>query len=161
MRPRNRPKFNTGSGLTPNGGGPAGDRPGSAPKGIETGPPRVSRRALRGFFAPGTVGRQTSGPARRRRGRGGRVDELAATLGRPGRAAAGVTVELAAAAPADVVETKASSRSGTAAAGPVEPAAQPARRGHMRVGRRVNVPGDVGRPNPPSPQSDGTAATWR
>ena len=80
------------------------------------------------------------------------------TLGRPSRAAAGVAVELAAAAPADVVETEAPSRPGTAAAGSgVEPDAQPAKRGR----RRVDVLTTVARANPSTPPRAGTAATWR
>ena len=55
MRPRNRPNFNTDSGLTLNGGDPAGDRPGSVPKANETGPPGASRAGVRRFFAPGTA----------------------------------------------------------------------------------------------------------
>ena len=50
---------------------------------------------------------------------------------------------LAAATPADVVETEASSRPGTAAGPDVEPDAQPAGRGHRRVVPRGDVPADV------------------
>ena len=160
MSSRNRPKSNTGSGLTPNGGGPAGERPGSVPARTAARPPRASRAGVRRFFAPGTVASAAAEPG----GSGGPpadVDELVATLGRPGRAAAGVAVELAAAAPADVVETEASSRPGTAAAGPdVEPDAQPAKRGRRRVGRQVDVLTTVARANPSTPPPAGTAATW-
>ena len=142
MCSRNRPKFNTGSGLTPNSWGPAGERPGSAPHGSETGPPRVSRRALREFFAPGTA--------------------ATATLGRPGRAAAGVAVELAAAETADIVETETSTRPGTAAGGPdIEADAQPAERGRRRIGRQVDIQVDVARANPFTPPPDGPAGHWR
>ena len=161
MRPRNRPKLNTESRLTPNGGGPAGERPGSAPKGIETGPPGVSRRVLRGFFAPGTAVSAAAAAG----GSGGlpaAVDELVATLGRPSRAAGVMALEVAAASPASSVESEASSARGTAAAGhDVEPDAQPARRGRRRVGRQVGIQADVARANPFTPPPDGTAATWR
>ena len=62
MHPQNRPNFNTESGLTPNGGGRAGDRPGSAPKGNETGPPGASRAGVRRFFAPGTAASAATAP---------------------------------------------------------------------------------------------------
>ena len=155
MSARNRPKFNTESRLTPNGGGAAGGWLGSAPERNETGPPAASRPALRGFFAPGTAASAAAAPG----GSGGPpadVDALAATLGRPCRTA----VEVAAAAPAGGGETEASSRPGTAAAGPdVEPTAQPpARRGHRRVRRRVDVPADIARANPSTPPP-GTVAT--
>ena len=160
MCPINRPKFNTGSGLTPNSWGPAGERPGSAPQGIETGPPRVSRRALRELFAPGTA--TSAAPASG--GSGGLPGDVdAATLGRPGRAAgaeAVEVVEVVATAPAAGVEV--SGRPGTAAAGPgLEPAAQPPRRGHRRASRWVDVPADTARANPFTPPPDGPAATWR
>ena len=50
----NRPNFNSGSGLTPNGRGPAGERPGSARERNAVGSPRASRPSLRRFFASGT-----------------------------------------------------------------------------------------------------------
>ena len=84
----NRPKLNTGSGLTPNGGGAGGVPPGSAPERNALGSPRASRPALRGFFAPGTPAAAAASPG----GSGGQaadVDELAATLGRPRRDAGG------------------------------------------------------------------------
>ena len=148
MRPRNRPKFNAGSGLTPDGGGPAGERSGSAPKGIETGPSGVSRRALREFFAPGTAAAGGLAAA---------VGELAATLSRPIHNVGVVATEVAAAAPAAGGHTP-----GTAAAGPdVEPDAQPAERGRRRVGRQVDIRADVVRANPFTPPPDGTAGRWR
>ena len=53
---------------------------------------------------------------------------------------------------------RASSRSGTAAAGPdVEPDAQPARRGHRAVDRGSTVPADVARANPFTPPPAGPA----
>ena len=161
MCARNRPNFNTDSGLTPNGGGAGGVSPGSAPKGNAPRSPRASRPALRGFFAPGTPASAAAAPG----GSGGPpadVDELAATLGRPSRAA-GVEV-VAAATPAAGVEPEALSRPGTAAAGPVvEPDAQPARlarRGHRRT-RRVDVLADVARANPFTPPAGGPLSAWR
>ena len=66
------------------------------------------------------------------------------------------------AAPAGGVDTEASNRPGTAATGRgVEPDAQPARRAHRRVGRRVDVLADVTRVNPSTPPPDGTEATRR
>ena len=107
------------------------------------------RPALRRFFAPGTPA--SAGPAPG--GPGGppaAVDELAAPLGRPGCAGGVAADELAAVAPAASLGTEASSRPGTAAAGPdVEPDAQPARRGHSAVGRRVDVPRADHRPREP------------
>ena len=109
MSPGNRPKFNTESRLTPNGAGPAGERPGSAPERNAAGSPRASRPALRRFFASGTAASAAAVPS----GSGGLpadVDELAA----PG--------------PPAGVEAEASSRPGTGAAitGPdVEPDAVP------------------------------------
>ena len=129
MCPGNRPNFNTGNRLTPNGGGAGGVSPGSAPKGNAPRSPRASRPAIRGVFAPGTPASAAAAPG----GSGGPpadVDELAATLGRPSRDAVVEVVEVAAATPAAGVETEALSRPGTAAPGPgVEPDAQPARRG--------------------------------
>ena len=158
MCARNRPNFNTDSGLTPNGGGAGGVSPGSAPKGNAPRSPRASRPALRGFFAPGTPASAAAATG----GSGGPpadVDELAATLGR----AAGVeVVEVAAATPAASVETEALSRPGTAAPGPVvEPDAQPARRGHRRVTRRVYVLADAARANPFTPPAGGRLSAWR
>ena len=73
-----------------------------------------------------------------------------------------MAVELAAVAPAGGGEPEASSRAGTAAAGPdAEPDAQPARRSHRRVTRLVDIPADVTRANPVTPPPAGTAATWR
>ena len=158
MSSRKRPNFNTVSRLTPNGGGPAGERLGSVPKGTARRPPRASSPALREFFAPGTPASAAASPG----GSGGLPAdgaELAMTLGRPGRAAG---VEVAAAAPPAGVETEASSRPGTAGVGrpDVELDAQPARRGHRRVGRR-DVPADVARANPSTPPPAGPAAAWR
>ena len=115
MSPRNRPNFNTDSGLTPTGRGPAGERPGSAPERNETGSPRASRPALRRLFAPGTPASAAAAPG----GSGGPPAddaELAATLGRPGRGVGVVAAELAAAGPAAGVVAEASSRPGTGAA---------------------------------------------
>ena len=152
MCARNRPNFNTDSGLTPNGGGADGVSPGSAPKGNVPRSPRASRPAIRGVFAPGTPASAAAAPG----GSGGPpadVDELAATLGRPSRAAGVAEPSRSpAATPAAGVETEALSRPGTAAAGPgVEPDAQPARRGQRRVTRRVDVLADVARANPFTP----------
>ena len=114
---------------------------------------------VRRFFAPGTA---TSSAAGRRAGPEvcrSDIDEIAATLGCPSLAAAGVTVEVAAAAPADVVETEASTRPGTAAGPDVEPDAQPAKRGRRRVGRQVHI--RVARANPFTPPPPGPVATRR
>ena len=158
MCSRNRPNFNTESRLTPNGRGPAGEQPGSAPARNAAGSPRASKAGVRRFFAPGTSASATPAPG----GSGGLpadVDELAAPFGRPTRAAGDVAVEVAAAAAG--VETEASSRPGTAAGADVEPDAQPARRVHRPVTRRVDIPADVARANPSSPPPAGTATTWR
>ncbi len=161
MCARNRPNFNTESRLTPNGGGPAGERPGSAPKGIEVGSPRASRPALRRFFVPGTAAAAAAAPGRSG-GPPADGDELAAPIVRSGRAAGVEAVEVAAAVPAAGVETEASSRPGTVAAGPAaELDAQPARRGLRRVGRRVDVSVDVARATPSTPPPAGPAATRR
>ena len=114
MPPGNRPKFNTDSGLTPNGGGFAGERPGSAPEETARRHPRASRPALRRFFASGTAASAAAAPS----GSGGLpadVAELAAPLGRLGRAAGVVAAELAAPGPPVGVEAEASSRPGTGA----------------------------------------------
>ena len=148
MCPGNRPKSNTESRLTPNGRGPAGERPGSAPERNAAGSARASRAGVRRFFAPGTAASAAAEPG----GSGGPpadVAELAATLGRSDGAAG---VEVAAAAPTAGVDTEASSRPGTVAAGPdVEPDAQP----------RVDVPAAVARATPSTPPPAGTATTWR
>ena len=158
---RNRPKFNTESRLTPNGGGPEGERPESAPERNQAGPPRASRPALRRFFAPGTPAAAAPAPG----GSGGlpaAVVALVAPLGRPSRAAGVMALEVAAASPAAAGESEASSGRGAAAAGRgVEPDAQPARRGHRRIGRQVDAPADVARANPSTPPPAGTATTWR
>ena len=157
----NRPNFNTESGLTPTGGGAGGVSPGSAPKGNAPRSPMASRPALRGFFAPGTPASAAAATG----GSGGPpagVDELAATLGSPSRDAGVEVVEVAAATPAAGVEPEALSRPGTAAAGPVvEPDAQPARRGHRRVTRRVYVLADAARANPFTPPAGGPLSAWR
>ena len=124
MSPRNRPNFNTGSGLTPTGRGPVGERSGSTPESNAAGSPRASRSALRGFFAPGTRAAATAAPA----GSGGLtadVDAPAATLHRPGRGAGVVAAEVAAVGPAAGVVAEASSRPGTGAA-VIEPDLEPA-----------------------------------
>ena len=151
---RNRPNFNTDSGLTPTGPGPAGERPGSARERNAAGSPGASRPALRRFFAPGTPASAAPSPG----GSGGPpadVDELAAPLGRPGRAAGGAAVGVA--APAAGVETEAFNQAGAAASTDVEPV----RRGRRRVGRRVDVLTAAARANPSTPLPDGFAATWR
>ena len=161
MSPGNRPKSNTESGLTPNRGGPAGERPGSAPERNETRSPRASRAWIRRFFAPGTPASAAAAPGRSG-GLSADVDELAAPIVRAARAAGVEVVEVAAAAPATSVETEASSRPGTVAAGPAgESDAQPARRGHSRVGQRVDVPAAVARANPSTSPPAGPAAPWR
>ena len=151
MSTGNRPKFNTDSRLTPNGRGPAGERPGSAPERNAAGSPRALRAGVRRFFAPGTP---TSAAAETGRSGGlpAAAGVLAALLDRP----------VAAAPPAVGVETEASSQPETfAASRGVEPAAQPVRLSPRRVGRRVDVPADVARANPSTPPPAGTAATWR
>ena len=93
----------------------------------------------------GTSPRVRPRNGRRSRGGPGRVrwlatdvDVHAATLGRPSCAAGVAAVELAAAAPA----RRASRRRPPAGPGrPPRPAGEPARRGHMRVGRQVDCPG--------------------
>ena len=146
MSPGNRPKFNSASRLTPNGGGPAGERAGSAPERNQAGPPRVSRPALRRFFAPGTPASVVAASGRSG-GLPADIDELAAPIVGSGRAAGVEAVELASAAPA---------------AGPdIELDARPARRGHRRVVQRRGVPADVARVNPCTPPPAGTAATRR
>ena len=160
MCPGNRPNFNSGSGLTPNGGGS----------------PRASRPALRGFFAPGTPASAAAAPG----GSGGQaadVDELAATLSRPRRAAGGVAVGVASAAPAAGLETEAARSArvvggrwrdahptglkATRASPDVEPDAQPATRGQRRVGRQVDILADVDRANPFTPPSGGPFSVRR
>ena len=161
MSAGNRPKFNSESGLTPNGGGPEGERLGSAPARKETGPPAASRPALREFFALGTptsAEAALGGPG----GLPADVDELVAPIGRPSRAAGVTAVEAAAASPAAGGESEASSGRGTAVAGrSLEPGVHPAKRAHRRVGRRFDVPADVARSNPLPPPPAGTAATRR
>ena len=134
MSPGNRPKFNTVSGLTQTGPGPAGKRPGSARERNAAGTPRASRPALRRFFAPGTPA-SAAAPG----GSGGPpadVAEFAAPLGRLGRAAGVVAAELAAPGPPAGVEAEASSRPGTGAAvtGPdVEPDVVPTAEAGVQV----------------------------
>ena len=161
MSAENRPNFNTESGLTPNGGGPEGDRPGAALERNAAGSPRAARTRVRRFFAPGTPASAGVAPGRSG-GLPADVDELAAPIVRAARAAGVEAVEVAAVAPATSVETEASSRPETVAAGSaVEPDAQPARRGHRRVGRQVDAPAAVARANPSTPPPAGTATTWR
>jgi len=159
MRAGNRPNSNTESGLTPNGGGPEGERPGSALERNAAGSPRAALAGVRRFFTPGTPASAAAGPA----GFGGLpadVDALAADVGRPSCAAGVVAAEVATAAPTAGVETEASSRPG--AAGPAaEPGAQPGRRGHRRVGRRVGVLGDVAHANPCTSPPGGPFSVWR
>ena len=109
---------------------------------------------------PGTPAAAAAAPG----GSGGpaaEVDALAATFGRLRRDAGVVAVGLAAAAPAAGLETEASSRPGTAAGADVEPDTQPARRGHRRVGRRVDILADVARANPFTPPPGGPFSVWR
>ena len=159
MCPRNRPKFNTDSGLTLNRRGPAGKRSGSVPKGTVRRPPGAARVGVRRFFAPGTPASSAASPG----GSGSLpadVDELAARPGRPSCAAGVAAVELAATA-ADL-GMEASTPPGTAAAGPdVEPDAQPAKRGRRRVGRQVDIQADIARANPSTLPSAGPVATRR
>ena len=119
---------------------------------------RASRPALLYLFTLGTPASAAAVP-----GRSGAspadVGELAATLGRPGRAAAGGSGEVAGAAHATGADTEACRRPGTAAGPAAEPRAQPGRRSHRRVVQRVDVPADVGRANPFTLPSPGTAAT--
>ena len=72
MCARNRPNFNTESGLTPNGGGAGGVSPGSAPKGNVPRSPRASRPAIRGVFAPGTPASAAAAPG----GSGGQAADV-------------------------------------------------------------------------------------
>ena len=158
MCSRNRPKFNTVSGLAPNGGGPEGGRPGSAPERNAGGSPRASRSALRRFFAPGTPALAAVAPG----GSGdlpADVDELVAPLGRPSRAAGDMAVKIASAAPVAGLETE--NRPGTTAGPAIEPVAQPTRRGHRCVGRRVDIFGDIAHANPCTPPPGGPFAVWR
>ena len=148
---------------------PPSVNPGGAQKcfprlGVEpdaAGSPRASGAGVRRFFAPGTPASAAVAPA----GSGGlpdAVDELVAPLGRPGRAGGVMAVEVAAVSPAAGDESEASSGCGTAVAGRgVEPDAQPARRGHRRIGRQGDVPADVARANPSTPPPAGTAAARR
>ena len=80
--------------------------------------------------------------------------------GAASRAAGEVAVELAAVAPADVVEPEASLRPGTAAGPDVETTAQPVKRGDRCVGRQVAGPADVACANSSTPPA-GPVATWR
>ena len=73
------------------------------------------------------------------------IDALAASLGHPGRTA-GVAVEVAAAAPGDVVETEASSWPGTAAGSDVEPDVQPDQAGATGA----SASGSTSRPTSPA-----------
>ena len=127
MSPRNRPNFNTKSRLTPNGRGPAGVRPGSAPAGHAAEPAGASRPPLLHLFAPGTPTSAAADPA----GFGGLladVGQLAATLGYPGLAAGVDVAMVAAAEPVAGLWPEASIWSGTGASGTgsdVEPAVVP------------------------------------
>ena len=68
----NRPKSNTESRLTPNGGGSAGERPGSAPERNAAGSQRASRVGVRRLFAPGTPASAAAAPGQVRRSAGRR-----------------------------------------------------------------------------------------
>ena len=120
MSPRNRPNFNTVSGLTQTGPGPAGERPGSARERNAAGSPRASRPALRRFFASRTAASAAAAPS----GSGGLPADVAGLAAPLGRAVGVVAAELAAPGSPAGVEAEASSRPGTGAAvtGPdVEP----------------------------------------
>ena len=149
MCSRNRPKFNTEQQVDPERRGPRG---GPARIGSGGERDRASEGHRGGHFGDSSPSERPPRP-RRRRAAPEVCRPTSTSSPRPSatrvRAAAGVAVELAAAALAGG-ETEASSRPGTAAAGPdVEPDAQPARRGHSAVGRRVDVPADVvARANP-------------
>ena len=111
----NHPNFNTGNGLTSNGGCARGAPPGSAPEGRAAGPPRGSSPALRRLFAPATSA-AAEGEA------GGSlaadVDELTALPGRPNLDAGVGVAQAAEAAPPAALGTQACSRSGTAVSNP-------------------------------------------
>ena len=132
----------------------AGDRPGSAPKGAVRRPPRAIEAGASEVLHPrnARLGRAAPGRPRRSAGRRRRARRAAWAPGlrrrRRGRRARLGTAR---------------SRPGTAVAGPgVEPDAQPARRGHSAVGRRVDVPRPTSpAQNPFTPPPDGTAAPWR
>ena len=80
--------------------GAAGVRPGSAPKGNETGFPGVSRAGVRGFFAPGRPPRPRARPGAAPEVRRPTSPSSPRPLVAPSRAAGVVAVELAAPAPA-------------------------------------------------------------
>ena len=153
MCPGNRPNLNTGSRLTPNGWGPAADRPGSAPARRAAELAGASRPPLLHLFAPGTA---ASAPG----GSGGLPADIAALAAPPGCPSYAAGDAGAAAAATGGVETEATRRPGVAAGPDVEPDAQPARRGHRRVRRQV-VLADVARANPFTPPAGGMAATRR
>ena len=156
----NRPNFNSGNRLIPNGGRPRGTPPGSALERNALGSPRASRPALRGFFAPGRPASAATAPG----GSGGPAADVAVPPGCPSCAAGVAAVKIAAAAAAAAtgdVETEASSRPGTAAAGPdAEPDAQPARKSHRRVDRHGEVLFGVDRGRSSTPASGGLVAGW-
>ena len=89
-------------------------RPGSAPKGNETGPPGASRAGFE-VLRPrnGHLGR--AGAERVRMSWPADVAELAAAPGRPGRAAGVVAVGVAVPTPATGVETEAFNQAGSSA----------------------------------------------
>ena len=124
MSPRNRPNFNTDSGLTPIGGGVAVGRPGSAPAGTAAGHRRASGPALREFFAAGTEASSAAAPVRPG-GPSADVDELVAPLGHPGLDAGVDVATVATAEPIAGVGTEASSRPGTGAAAVTGPDVEP------------------------------------
>ena len=108
----NRPNFNSGNRLTPNGGGPRGTGPDRLWRGTR---PSLRRPRGRRFGDSSPLER----PPRPRQHRVGpevcrpTVAELAAPPGRPSCAVGAVAVDLAADAPAAGVGTEASSRCGT------------------------------------------------
>ena len=112
MCARNRPNFNTGNGLTSNGGCARGAPPGSAPEGRAAGSPRASTPAIRQLLAPATSA-EAEGEAGGSGGLAADIGELTAPPGRP-NPDAGVGVAQAAAA----LGTQACSRSGTAVSNP-------------------------------------------
>ena len=151
--------------MTPNRGDPAGGRPGSAPAGRAAELAAASTPSLLHLFAPGTPASAAAAAG----GFGGPpadIDELATTLGRPGRAADGAAVEFTAATPAVGVDTEASRQRGSAVGPDVEQDAQPARRGHRRVTRQVvtrqvDVPAAAAPANPFTPPRTSMAVPWR
>ena len=140
MCARNHPNFNTGNGLTQNGGRPLGAPPGSTLEGTGAASSRASSPAFLLLFAPGTAAATGAGTG----GFGGLaadVDELVGPFARLSRDAGVQAVEAVEAAPvAGLGTTQASSRSGTAVSDPdVEPDALPPAGTGVRVGWPVGA----------------------